>query len=116
MAGSTHPQETAGEIRGVFEPLAADPSCPHCRAGAVVPVIEAAYCITLDEQPERLQRVARHFHEIGLCRHVVFYRTRRHAEHITGCWLSHQAVAAHALALGQREVLILEDDVLFSQP
>lgn len=115
MAGSGHLRDTTGESRGVFEPLAADPACPHCRADRAPATVDAAYCITLDEQPERMARAARHFHEIGLCRHIVFHRARRHAEHITGCWLSHKAVAAHALALGQREVLILEDDVLFSQ-
>lgn len=115
MAGSAHPREVTGEIGGVFEPLAIDPACPHCRADHAPATVDAAYCITLDEQPERRERAARHFHEIGLCRHVVFYRARRHAEHITGCWLSHKAVAVHALGLGQREVLILEDDVLFPQ-
>jgi hypothetical protein len=68
------------------------------------------------EQPARTARAAGHFHAIGLCRQVIFYRPHRARNTNLGVWTSHRAVAQAALARGQRRVLILEDDVEFRRP
>ena len=101
-----------------FEPIAVDPSCDVClgRRPAARLDVDAAYCISLQEQPERAAYAAAHFHAIGLCRQVRFYRPQRARNSERGCWTSHRAVAQHALAAGECRVLILEDDVAFSQP
>ncbi len=101
-----------------FEAIPADPSCDFCcgrRQPATIGV-DAAYCISLIEQPARAARAAAYFHAIGLCRQVTFYRPQRAKNTDRGVWASHQAVALEALARGQRRVLILEDDVEFRRP
>lgn len=102
-----------------FEPIARDPACDFCSGRREAPKlgIDAAYCISLVEQPERAAYAARHFHEIGLCHYVTFQRPRRaKTNRGLAIWQSHRAVAREALAKGQRRVLILEDDVAFRQP
>jgi hypothetical protein len=78
--------------------------------------VDAVYCISLVEQPERAVRATAHFHAIGLCRQVTFYRPQRATNTTRGVWASHRAVAQEALARGQRRVLITEDDVVFRRP
>src|SRR5580700_10609598 len=102
-----------------FEPLAALPGCAYC-AESPAPqnlpdVADAVYCISVQEEDERTQRAAEHFHAIGLCRHVTFYRPRRGRHVEAAVWASHRDVARHALASGQQRVLVLEDDVQFTQ-
>jgi hypothetical protein len=101
-----------------FEPISHDSSCDFC-SGRRQPAtigIDAAYCISLVEQPARTARAAAHFHAIGLCRQVIFYRPSRAKNTDHGVWASHRAVAQAALAGGYRRVLILEDDVVFRRP
>jgi hypothetical protein len=101
-----------------FEPISPDPACDFCsgrRQPAAIGV-DAAYCISLVEQPARTARAAAHFHAIGLCRQVIFYRPQRAKNTDHGVWTSHRAVAQAALARGHRRVLILEDDVEFRRP
>jgi hypothetical protein len=103
---------------GHFEPLARLHGCPFCdneRSSHDVPVADAVYCISLQEEDERMQQAAAHFHAIGLCRHVTFYRPRRGGHIEAATWASHRDIARHALACGQDRVLILEDDVQFAQ-
>jgi hypothetical protein len=68
------------------------------------------------EQPARTARATAHFHAIGLCRQVTFYRPHRAKNTTLGVWTSHRAVAQEALARGHRRALILEDDVVFRRP
>ena len=68
------------------------------------------------EQPARTARAAAHFHAIGLCRQIVFYRPQRAKNTNLGVWTSHRAVAQQALASGHRRALILEDDIEFRRP
>jgi len=75
--------------------------------------VDAAYCISLVEQPERTARAAAHFHDIGLCRETRFYRAQRARNTDRGVWDSHRRVAQEAIARRQRRVLIMEDDVAF---
>ena len=99
-----------------FEAVALDPRCPHCAANnsRPLPGVDAIYCISLREQPERAARAMAHFHETGLCRGVVMYRPRAGVYVTMAIWRSHQTVALHALTSGARRALILEDDVLIS--
>lgn len=102
----------------VFEPLARDPACPFCNGQRPVPAfeIDAAYCLTLTELPHREAYVVRHFHEIGLCRHVILRRARRDKVRPGfSIWQSHRDAACRSLAMGHKRVLIMEDDVAFTQ-
>jgi GR25 family glycosyltransferase involved in LPS biosynthesis len=104
-------------MEAYFEPVAHDDACDYCTGRRpIVPLpvpLDAVYCISLQEQPQRTRRAAEHFHQIGLCRHVTFYRPLRGAETGRAIWESHRAVARDALAKGCRGALVLEDDALF---
>jgi hypothetical protein len=103
-----------------FEPVSHDDSCAYCTGGrlpASLPKpLDAIYCISLQEQPHRTREAVAHFHRVGLCRHVTFYRPTRGENGERAIWASHQALARHALANGCRNALMLEDDVFFRQP
>lgn len=94
-----------------------DPDCAYCRGmegGADWSFLDAAYCISLQERPDRATEAAAQLHRAGLCRLATFLRPQRHPlKGIVGCWESHRAAGMRALALGHRRVLILEDDVRF---
>ena len=102
-----------------FEPIAHDPNCDFC-AGRRTPAVldvDAAYCISLVEQPHRTAYATAHFHETGLCRQVTFFRPHRpKSDAGRAIWKSHRAVAREALSSGHRRVLIMEDDVSFRRP
>jgi len=97
-----------------FEATPHDASCDFCTGRSpVTPLpepIDAAYCISLQEEPHRAQQAAAHFHHIGLCRHITFYRPVRGT-----AWESHRQVARHAVAKNCRAALILQDDMRFSR-
>jgi hypothetical protein len=106
---------------GQFQRYPSDVRCPRCagttRRGVVFDwsFVDAIYCISLLERPDRLKRVVAEFHRVGLCRHVIFYRPRRHPrDPIIGIWESHRAVARHACERGHERILVLEDDVRFT--
>jgi hypothetical protein len=105
---------------GYFEPVPHAQGCIFCggRRGGVSlsPAVEAIYCISLQEQPHRTRAAAAHFHTLGLCRAVLFYRAVRSRYANRAIWESHRTVAQHALRNGFRRVLVLEDDVFFTQP
>lgn len=109
-----------GTMQPYFEPVSRDASCAYCtgrRHSARLPEsIDAVYCISLQEQPQRTREAVAHFHRVGLCRHVIFYRPIRGENGERAIWESHRAIARHALAKGCRSALMLEDDVLFRQP
>jgi hypothetical protein len=98
-----------------FEATPVDESCDFCTGRSpITPLpapLDAAYCISLQEEPHRTRQAAVHFHHIGLCRHVTFYRPVRGTT-----WESHRQVARHALAKNCRAALILQDDMRFSRP
>lgn len=100
-----------------FEPVARDASCDYCcgrKPTAPLPSpVDAVYCISLQDQPHRTRQVSQQFHQIGLCRHVTFYRPVRGAHSERAIWESHRAVARHAIVRRCRSALILEDDVKF---
>ncbi len=107
-----------------FEPMEPRESCDYCsgRRPSVVlaPYIDAVICISTQGLPERTRKAADHFHEIGLCRDVVFCRPPREVERggnlARVIWGSHRDVAKYALSQGFQRVIILEDDATFSQP
>jgi hypothetical protein len=78
------------------------------------PQIDAIYCISLQEQPHRAAAAAAHFHTLGLCREVTFYRPVRGPRSDRAIWESHRAVAQDAIAKGHKRVLVLEDDIVFT--
>ena len=103
----------------VFEAIAHDPSCTYCtgKTPAVKLDVDAAYCISLIDQPHRTAYVSAHFHAIGLCQQVTFFRPKRPAFNVgEAIWTSHRTVAQHAVSQGQERVLIMEDDVAFRKP
>jgi hypothetical protein len=107
---------------GQFQRCPADPDCPYCGGSSETAAVfdwsfvDAIYCISLVERPDRLVSAMAEFHRVGLCRDVVFYRPRRHPrDPIIGIWESHSAVARHACARGHGRVLVLEDDVRFTR-
>lgn len=101
-----------------FHACPIDPTCPHCagQGGYDWSFVDAVYCISLADRPDRAALAARELHRVGLCRRVLFYRPDRHRGRvIEGIWESHRAVADHALRQGARCALILEDDAAFGR-
>jgi GR25 family glycosyltransferase involved in LPS biosynthesis len=111
---------TFSDMQAHFEAIPYDASCAYCNGRSIVPAlpepVEAIYCISLQEEGDRTRRAIAHFHAIGLCRHVTFFRPQRGRNVEAATWASHRDVARHVLACGQNTVLVLEDDVQFSQP
>jgi hypothetical protein len=106
-------------MQSYFEQVAHDDSCRYCtgnRSATSLPqALDAIYCISLQEQPHRTRAATAHFHDYGLCQHVLFYRPVRGDDGEHAIWTSHREVARHALACGRRSVLVLEDDVFLRQ-
>ena len=99
--------------RDDFEPIAPLLECATCRGeGAGLPGVEAIYCISLKEQPNRAKAAAGLFHALGLCRHVTMYRPHRGRHMPRAIWTSHRAGACHARQQGFRRVAFFEDDVM----
>jgi hypothetical protein len=124
MIAPTVPIERVHAVEGpVFHPCPPNPDCPHCRATApgTVPTLDwsfldAVFCISLKTRDDRVAQAAEEFHRAGLCRHVLFYRPTKHPQKgIIGSWESHRAVAQAGLARGAKQVLVFEDDVLFTR-
>ena len=105
---------------GYFHPVTTDVACRYCDNGITItglrPAVDAIYCISLQEDQHRTTRASAHFHRLGLCTAVTFYRPRRGKNTHRAVWESHRAVARHALAQGYQRALILEDDVAFLRP
>jgi hypothetical protein len=103
-----------------FEPIEMRADCDYCNGrleGAPrSSPIDAVFCISLQDAPERTRKAADHFHQVGLCRDVVFYRPVRGDDTPRAVWTSHRAVACQAVAQRFQRVLILEDDATFSRP
>ena len=75
----------------------------------------AIYCINLPEQTIRWREVTARFERLGITDRVRrFDAIRSEPNHHVGCGLSHRAVVAQAKAQGLENVLVFEDDVLFT--
>jgi hypothetical protein len=107
-----------------FERIEKRADCRYCSgelpAASLLPVVDAVICISTKELPDRTRKAADHFHQIGLCRDLVFYRPPRETERGSNLprviWASHRNVARYALSRGFRRIIILEDDATFSRP
>jgi len=77
---------------------------------------EAIYCINLDGQTERWEHAIHQCRKAGIEDSAVerFPAVETPHNHHIGCALSHRAVLAEAKRRGLRNVLILEDDVVFA--
>jgi hypothetical protein len=100
--------------------LARNERCDYCagrrQVTTLAPGLNAIYCISLQEQPHRTTKAAAQFHALGLCQEALFYRPVRGRDTDRAIWNSHRAVAQDAIAKGFTRILVLEDDVLFTQP
>ncbi len=111
------------EPTGYFEPLPPLPGCafcdgeqsPHPLPHRAPRLADAVYCVSLQEEDDRARQAAAHFHAVGLCRRVTFYRPRRGGHVEAAIWASHRDIARHALAQGYNSALVLEDDVHFGE-
>jgi glycosyl transferase family 25 len=78
--------------------------------------MDAVVCLSLLDAPGRTAQAVAHFHQVGLCREVILFRTQRAQLDIQrSIWASHREIARYALDRGHRRVLILEDDATFHQ-
>ena len=84
---------------------------------------DAAFCISLQERPDRFAAACAQAHDWGLCRVMMFYRPRRSTvgerarDAVSpscagpqGIWESHRAVCRLAADRGLQRTLIFEDD------
>ena len=76
---------------------------------------EAIYCINMDGQEQRWEHAMRECRKVGIAEIVERFPAvaTPHNHHI-GCALSHRAILAEARRRGLRNVLVLEDDVVFA--
>ena len=75
---------------------------------------DAIYCITLDPDGPRYQKMRQRFRALGIEHRVRAFRAIATPDnHHVGCALSHRAVIAQASRLRLNNVLVFEDDALF---
>ena len=76
---------------------------------------DAIYCINLAEETGRWRDVSARFARLGISHRVRRFEAIRtqHNQHV-GCGLSHRAIVAEAKLQGLKNVLVFEDDVLFT--
>jgi hypothetical protein len=116
--GGGAPDPGARRMNGAyFTPVPRDRFCAYCNgerhAPSLAPDVQAIYCISLQEQPYRAGQAAAHFHALGLCRQVTFFRPKRGRNGNYAIWESHCLVAQDAVRKGYDRVIVLEDDVFF---
>jgi GR25 family glycosyltransferase involved in LPS biosynthesis len=77
---------------------------------------DAIYCVNLDRETGRWESVMRQGTALGIDQRIRRFAAIEtpHSHHI-GCALSHRAILAEAKWLGLENVLVLEDDVIFSR-
>jgi len=76
---------------------------------------EAIYCINLDGQEDRWEHAMSQCRKVGIAEIVErFPAVHTPNNHHIGCALSHRAVLAEAKRRGLRNVLVIEDDVVFA--
>lgn len=75
---------------------------------------DAIYCINLDRQTDRWEKVSQRFAALGIDRHIRrFSAVDSGDDHHLGCLLSHRAVIDFARRAEFEQVLVFEDDVIF---
>jgi hypothetical protein len=76
---------------------------------------DAIYCINLDSATDRWQRAIARFETLGIASRVRrFSAIDTPANSQVGCALSHRAIVEEAHRLGLKNVLVFEDDVVFT--
>lgn len=81
--------------------------------------VPIAVCISLKDREDRVLEATRQFHNVGLCKTVVFYRPEKDKSNVRrpgtrGCWESHRHVAQIVRDEWKLDnILIFEDDVYF---
>ncbi|MGO4883328.1 MAG: glycosyltransferase [Bryobacteraceae bacterium] len=76
---------------------------------------DAIYCINLAEEAGRWRDVSARFARLGIAHRIRrLDAIRTEANHQIGCALSHRAVVEEAWRQGLENVLVFEDDVLFT--
>lgn len=76
---------------------------------------DAIYCINLDRETARWEAVTKRFTKLGVAERIRRFAAIEtpHNHHI-GCALSHRAIIAEAKKQNLRNVMVFEDDVIFS--
>jgi hypothetical protein len=76
---------------------------------------DAIYCINLDRQTDRWERMQRRFQRLGIERKLRrFAAADTPLNHHIGCALSHRRIIAEAKQQQLKTILVFEDDVRFS--
>jgi GR25 family glycosyltransferase involved in LPS biosynthesis len=75
---------------------------------------DAIYCINLREETGRWRAASARFDRLGIAHRVRRFEAIRTPNQYVGCSLSHRAVVAEAERQGLANVLVFEDDVLFT--
>jgi hypothetical protein len=76
---------------------------------------DAIYCINLQQETQRWREVSARFERLGIGARVRrFEAIRTQPNHHIGCGLSHRAVVEEAARQGLANVLVFEDDVVFT--
>ncbi|HEY3703794.1 MAG TPA: glycosyltransferase family 25 protein [Terracidiphilus sp.] len=76
---------------------------------------DAIYCLNLPEETARWRDASARFSQLGIASRIRrFDAIRSQPNHHVGCALSHRAILAEARAQGLENVLVFEDDVLFT--
>jgi hypothetical protein len=76
---------------------------------------DAIYCINLTEETGRWREVSARFAQLGISQRIRrFEAVRTQPNHHVGCGLSHRSIIHEAHQQGLSNVLVFEDDVLFT--
>ncbi len=77
---------------------------------------DAIYCINLDSAADRWESVMTRFETLGIASRIRRFPAIHTPENShVGCGLSHRAIVAEAQRLGLSNVLVFEDDVVFTK-
>lgn len=77
---------------------------------------DRVYCITLQERPDRLEKVRQEFARVGLAGKVEFVPVNRHpTDREQGIFESHQLCLQKGVSTGADRILIFEDDIFFDR-
>ncbi len=88
----------------------------HGRPGDPFEFFSAIYCINLADETDRWRKVSARFERLGISHRVRrFEGIRTEPNRHVGCGLSHRALVAEAKEQGLENVLIFEDNVLFTE-
>lgn len=77
---------------------------------------EKAYCISLEERPDRRENARRQFQKVGLEDRVEFVVVKRDTQNSEkGIYQSHQKCIRKGIAANARNMMIFEDDIVFDR-